>query len=189
VEIAESVVPPEHINPWNPLVFFRLHLETSKAAGYSSCYLTSPALVEYPGLDEHWEHAANVGGIYFIRQGRRHLDYGPVTDAFVNMKVPGQRPDRSELDGGGFVRGDSVQLTCAGEIPRGRVKTEEDAFYIQRTVARQPSCASIQTFRASDATEDLNRRLFLAGVVLSAAVAILLEALAIGKTSRSRADL
>lgn len=156
---------------------FRLSLDIARDAGYSACSLTSPALVSFPGHSLMWWEAN--------RQALDFLDHPPLADAMLNdaavgMSVNDRVPDRSELDSNARVRGDSIQLTC-GEIPNPK-PNPYDEFFLERVLAEKPSCASVQTFRTSDAAEDLNRRIFLGGLLLSAAVAMLLEALFTGRT-------
>jgi hypothetical protein len=163
------------------VLVFRLFLDVTRSAGYSACYMTSPALF---GLVGHglWQSASADGEAYFRR--RVPAAYAPLRDAIVHMSVPGRLPDRTVLDANAIVRGDSLQLTCNGSLPVSRKRLEEDEYYYARALAEQPSCASVQTFRAGDAAEDLNRRLFLAGFLFSAAFTMLLEALATGRTDR-----
>jgi hypothetical protein len=164
-------------------MLFRLSLEATRGAGYAACSMTSPALFGLPGDDALWDLAETRGKAFMYRREGVRMSRPPLTDAIVRMSVPGRTPDRSELDAGAVVHGGSVLLTCEDGfnhfLPR---EAREDEFFYLRTLAAEPSCASVQTFRTSDSSEDLNRRLFLAGLLLSAAVAMLLEAVALGRT-------
>lgn len=163
------------------VLIFRLFLDLTRRAGYSACYMTSPALFGLAG-NMLWQRASADGEEYFRRRTR--VAYWPLRDAIVHMSVPGRLPDRTVLDANARVRGDSLQLTCRGSLPVSRKRVEEDEYYHALALAEEPSCASVQTFRAGDASEDLNRRLFLAGFLFSAAFGMLLEALATGQTDR-----
>jgi hypothetical protein len=86
------------------------------------------------------------------------------------------------------VHSDSLEMSCSYELPNSPeqgARLEEDPFYVQRYLAEKSSCASVQTFRASDSAGELNRRVFLAGLLLSAAAAMILEALATGRTEEA----
>lgn len=163
------------------VLIFRLFLDVTRSAGYSACYMTSPALFGLVG-NTLWQRASTDGEEYFRRRVR--VAYAPLRDAIVHMSVPDRLPDRTALDANARVRGDSLQLTCRGSLPVARKRVEEDEYYHALALAEEPSCASVQTFRGGDASEDLNRRLFLAGFLFSAAFGMLLEALATGQTNR-----
>jgi hypothetical protein len=158
------------------VLHFRLSLDIARDAGYSACTLTSPAVVDLPD-DLMWLEASQQAQA-FLHHPR--LSDHLLNDAIVGMSVKDRVPGRSELDSNAIVRGDSLRLTC-GEIPNPR-PNRNDEFFLERTLAEKPSCASVQTFQTSDAAEDLNRRIFLGGLLLSAAVAMLLEALITGRT-------
>lgn len=158
------------------VLHFRLALDIARDAGYSACTLTSPAVVHLPN-DLEWLEAS-LQARAFLHQP--DLSDHLLNDAIVGMSVKGRVPARSELDSNAIVRGDSLQLTC-GEMPNPR-PNRYDEFFLERTLAEKPSCASVQVFRASDAAEDLNRRIFLGGLLFSAAVAMLLEAIFTGRT-------
>jgi hypothetical protein len=167
------------------VLLFRLSLDATRGAGYAACSMTSPALFGLPG-DNAVGDLASLSGEAFLRK-RARLAYAPLTDAIVHMSVPGRIPDRSELDANAIVHGDSLLLTCDdGFVHHLSPAAREDEYFYMRTLAVEPSCASVQSFRASDAVESLSLRLFLAGVLLGAAVTILLEALAIGRTEPAR---
>ena len=163
------------------VLLFRLYLDVTRSADYSACYMTSPALFGLSGR-RLWQTASIDGEAYF--RHRAKIAYPPLRDAIVRMSVPGRLPDRTVLDANASVRGDSLQLACTDRFPIARKRLEEDEYYYARALAEKPSCASVQTFRANDAGEDLNRRLFLAGFLLSAAFGMLLEALATGRTEQ-----
>ncbi len=185
VYIVEGLTRTPSVFFNNDSIYFRLTINASRSAGYSACYLTSPGLVEYPGASQTWDKAAQLAEIY---QERRHFtrtfEYAPLNDAIVRMAVPGELPDRTALDAHAVVRSDSLQLTCSAEVPDDPHLLESDYFSYERILATESNCASVQTYREPGAADDLNRRLFLAGVLLSAAVAMLIEAVATGRTEQ-----
>jgi hypothetical protein len=115
--------------------------------------------------------------------GLRHRGFPQhlVDDAIVEMSAKDRAPDQGEIDSSAAAHGRSVMLTC-GEIPNPKPSTQDD-FFLERKAAKRPSCASTATFRKSDEDEDLNRRIFLGGLLLSTAIAMLLEAFVTGRTA------
>lgn len=169
--------------------FFRLRLNAAESAGYSSCYVTSPSLFGLTGANAEWDLANQMGEIHRSQSAPdpKPLAYSPVKDAILQMSAPGMLPDRGSLDAGAIVRSDGLQVTCTGLIPQRPAAAEGDEFFYERTLAEQSSCASVQTFRAGDIDAELNRRLFLAGVLLSIAVGLLFEAVVSGRVEPSPA--
>jgi hypothetical protein len=188
VELAEAPVRFDESGSAS----FRIRLLATRSAGFGSCYETSPDAFEYPGADTTaWDEANNEGEIYFhdpARSPRPMLDYAPLTDAIMRMSVHGESPNRGSLDAGGVVANNLVQLTCTGIVPLPSAAYRRDAFYYERALVAQSNCSSVQTFQADNATTDLNLRVFAAGILLSAAIAMLLEALATGQTAEKTID-
>lgn len=158
------------------VLLFRFRVDASREVGHESCSMSSPVLFGNGGKYQAWYQASSAGEALLRGRG---AGAQPVMDgAIVRMAVPDRVPDRSELDAGAQVHGRSLLLTCddgfAHFPPRA---AREDDFFTMRSLVEQSSCASVQTFRAPDAAEDLNRRLFLAGALISAAVAVLLAAI------------
>jgi hypothetical protein len=157
------------------VLLFRFRVDASRAGGYGSCSISSPALFGMAGQQPLWYQASAVGEA--LLRERAPVVQPVMDDAIVQMSVPGRIPDRSELDAGAKVRGRSLLLACddgfAHFPPRA---AREDDFFNMRTLVEQSSCGSVQTFKAHGASEDRERRLFFAGALVSAAVAILLAA-------------
>jgi hypothetical protein len=108
-----------------------------------------------------------------------------IEHAIVWMAVPHRVPDRSTLDAGARVRRNRVLVTCSGIVPTPIGEQRHDPYFYERTLQEESSCASVQTFRASDAADTLNLRIFVAGILVSAAIGILLEAFVTGKIDRA----
>ncbi|MGN6588305.1 MAG: hypothetical protein ACTHKT_12695 [Solirubrobacterales bacterium] len=165
------------------VLLFRFRVDAGREVGHESCSITSPALFGSAGENQLWYQAGAAGEVLLRKRGP--VIKPVMDDAIVQMAVPDRVPDRSELDAGAKVHGASLLLTCEDGFAHFPPRTaREDDFFTMRTLAEQPSCAGVQTFRAPDAPEDLNRRLFLAGALISTAVALLLAS--IGPTSRRR---
>ncbi len=93
------------------VLLFRLYLDVTRSAGYSACYMTSPALFGLSG-SRLWQSASDGGKAYFRRRAK--IAYPPLRDAIVQMSVPGQLPDRTVLDANAIVRGDSLPADLHG---------------------------------------------------------------------------
>lgn len=171
--------------PEEQAVRFRLTLQSSRSAGFGACDVVSPALFQYQSSEEFYEPALLYGGGYLAEHGFR-LAHAPLTDARVTMAVPGERPERGELTAGAQIRRAALlQVSCSGEsspVPSSNPATE------QLENGRRSSCASIETFRDSDAVDDANRRTFFSGILISAAIGILLEAALTGTLDRDEKD-
>jgi hypothetical protein len=155
---------------------FRLTFLGSRSAGYKACYLTSPALFDFPAHEEIELDARLTGERYLDERHRLNGILGdPLTDAIVRMSVLNQQPDRAVLDSGAQIQHGEAVLTCTSISPETPQIYRSDPFYANRMLFGESSCASIQTFRSSDASDSLNRRVFFAGILISAAVGILLE--------------
>ena len=161
--------------------YFRLHLRATREAGHRSCYVTTPGLFEYPGDTEYWSVANSLGYLWFEKHGHADLDYAPLADALVRVSVDGMVPDRSALDANAAVQRRKAVLACTGNIP-SPPDDKHDPFATLRTLSTTPNCGSVQRFAASDAAADLNRRIFIAGLLASAALGMLLEAAMLGRT-------
>lgn len=111
-----------------------------------------------------------------------------VTDGIVNMSVSHEVPDRSALDSEAQVQDGAAVVTCNGYIPYAPKAYAHDPFYEERTLLDARSCGSVQTFRASDASDSIGVRIFLAGIVISAAIGMILEALITGRLDQAGED-
>jgi hypothetical protein len=178
-----------HVRHWDTderSVQFRFQLAVSRPAGYESCDLTSPALFEFQGAEPAWGQASQAP-IYFQElhpEKETRLHEWPLDDAIIWMGVPHRSPDRTVLDAGAQVRRNRILVTCTGVSPNPSGDQVRDPFYYRRTLTEESSCASVQTFRAAAASDSLNRRIFIAGILFSAAVGILLEAFITGTIDR-----
>ncbi len=183
----DTYVAAGRINDWTEgaAAEFQLVLLATRSAGYESCYMTSPALFEFQGDEQIWTDADSNRTIYLQEHHRDgNLGSGLLTDATVTMSVPGEQPDRTLLDSGAHVKRGDIVLSCSAYLPEPPSAQTEDSFFYTRELPLEPSCASVQTFRSSDAADNLNRRVFFAGILISAAVGLLLEALVTGTVDR-----
>jgi hypothetical protein len=167
---------------YSPVVFFELSVGASRSAGYSACYLTSPGLFDLSEGKRTYQGLSGEGELFDGKfEERRNLEYEQVDDGIVHMSVPGELPDRSTLDAGAVVHDDSLLLTCGAAPPSHPHLERKDRFYSARATAQQSSCASVQTFRTSGASDRLSHLAFFGGILLSTAIAMLLAALVSGR--------
>lgn len=173
------------LSPWREAdaeVKFRVQLDVSSPAGYEACHLLSPVLFEFQGADPVYVRAASA-----FEAIRGTNGFG-IDDAVMWLKIPGLEPDLSALDAGARVRRGRVVVTCTGVTPTPGHRFSHDPYFYQRRLVEESSCGSVQTFRAADAASSLNRHLFLAGILVSAAVALLIEGFLTGKAVSRRSE-
>ena len=191
-EVEGSLVMDAEIKPRLRLtgIEFRIFADISQKAGFGACELTSPAVVEYPGNDQAMEQALGAAIGHLARtndkNGRPSARPFVPHNALMWMSVPGLYPDRSSLDAEGQVRREEILLSCVSGAPSPNGRDKRDPFYYSRTLLTQSSCGSVQTFRDPGAAGSLNRHVFLAGILISIGLALLLEAVVTGLTDDRR---
>lgn len=162
---------------------FRMRVGRVRSAGYGACYLSSPAVTEFQGVDSAWSEANGEGGVFLsLRKRFPEVDYAPLTDAVFRMRIKGHPPDRSSIDGGAFVAGSRAVVTCETNIDSNAAIHRGSDYSVGMHYMRQSNCSSVQVFRDVNSAGDLNRRVFLGGLILSIAAALLLEALVTAST-------
>ncbi|MFL5832684.1 MAG: hypothetical protein ACJ76B_01710 [Solirubrobacterales bacterium] len=166
-------------------VRFRLSLDAASSAGFEACSTTSPAVLEYQGGEPEFERATNAITYLYDHHlyGTGEVEAFNVDDALVWMSVKDHQPDRGLLDHGSRVVAGRVLVTCSSTSPIASSGPREDPFASFRQALEESSCGSVQTFRRAGAAETLNERIFFAGILISAGVALLFEALLMGKTA------
>ena len=160
---------------------FRLKLMAAHTAGFGSCYVTSPAIASLGegggGREEAWTDVGEDVPFYVEEHHlSENLGRPLVLDAVAEMSVPHQEPDRSALDAGAHVQRGSAILACTTH-ERAPPPEREDQFYDYLTHLNERFCASVQTFRASNASVKLIERGFLSTILIAASVSLLLQAL------------
>ena len=167
-------------------VRFRLTLDAVSPAGFEACSTTSPAVLEYQGGDAEFERSTNAMNYLYERQlyGSDGVEAFNVDDALVWMSVEGHQPDRGLLDHGSRVDAGRVLVTCSSTSPVAPSSGPDgDPYSAFRQALEESSCGTVQTFRAAGAAETLNERVFFAGILVSAGVALLFEAFLVGTTA------
>jgi hypothetical protein len=162
---------------------FRLTFLGSRTAGFDACYLTSPELFDFRS-SEAIALETRLSGETYLAEHHRGSGVGgdPLTDAIVTMSVQNQQPDRFVLDAGAHVRHGKAVLTCTDISPETPPIYRSHPFFGTLSLfSGESACGSIQIFRSSDASESLSRHVFFAGILISAAVGILLEVFLTGR--------
>jgi hypothetical protein len=183
-----SYLATSDLPPWRKIagrVRFRLELAISRSSGFEACSLTSPALFEFNGFEPIWQRAQGAAGVGLRRgheRGRPPTRELRFADAVVWMTMKNWEPDRATLDAHAQVRRDRVLVTCTEVLPRPGRRFAGDPSFYERQLLEESSCGSVQRFVAPNSQSDLSLRLFLAGILVSAGVAMLLESLVSGRT-------
>jgi hypothetical protein len=181
-EIILAKIPPGQVQELE----LSFSAKIARRAGHLSCYVASPELQEYAAETTALDNMQNLGDGW-LDHGHRLPGVGCCVpnDAIVDSTVNGMEPDRGALDADGIVVGRRVRVICGvGAAPAAGEKN--DPWYDATTLARTSNCGAVQTFRARNASSDLNIRLFIAGALISAAAAMVIEALAAGHGGQSR---
>jgi hypothetical protein len=162
-------------------VQLRMTANVARPAGHLACYVSTPQLQDYASNTQALEAAQYVADGWLGKQGRGSKLPGVgccvANDSIVDARVREMIPDRGALDAGGIVIGRSVRVACGVQHIEPDPSQKNDPWYYAATLAMTSNCGAVQTFRAINAATDLNIRLFAAGVLVSAAAAILIEAL------------
>lgn len=160
---------------------FRLKLMAAHTAGFGSCFVTSPTMASLGegvgGREEAWTDVGDNVPFYVEEHHlSENLGRPLVLDAVVEMSVPHQEPDRSAVDAGAHVQRRRAILACTTH-ERSPPPEIEDQYYDYLTHLNERFCASVQTFRASNASAKLIERGFLSTILIAASVSLLLQAL------------
>jgi hypothetical protein len=157
---------------------FRLKLMAASTAGFDSCFVISPTVASFGEEleDEAWTDVSNVP---FYVEGHRlneNLGHPLALDAAMEMSVPHQEPDRAALEAGARVQRKRAILACTTH-ERGPPSEIEDQYYDYLTHLNERFCASVETFRATNASVKLVERDFLSTILIAVAVSLLVQAL------------
>ena len=153
-----------------------------RPAGYGGCYVTSPQLFDSSTVNAAWEIAHRAADAYSHTHSRTPFDPAKLVAGVLDVSVRHKVPDRGAIDANGVIADQAVRVECSLSTP---ATDEEVSAALVLQAATRSNCGSTQTFHASDAATILNARVFGAGLALSAAVAILLEAIFSDHRTRS----
>jgi hypothetical protein len=182
-EIAE--VPVAHWQGPSTPAEFRLTLAAARPAGFRSCYVTSPSIDDFyePGnaVEAQPDRVFSVSTFLERRRARASLEEPLYLDAIVESEVAGQEPQDLSAPAHLTSHPRAAISTCTTYPNEGHGK-EVDSYRADLNSRSSRPCAGVQMFRSSSLQATLTQRGFWAGLIASAGLAILIEALVTGVT-------
>ncbi len=170
-----------------PLVL-DMHVDVARRGSFGACYVDTPQLLE-DSTDTESFAPAQDGAVDWAQKHAKPFEVmnALFPEAVITTRVNGMIPDRSSLVSDSVVRRNAVLAICDSRVPEAdSADTRADEFYyVLKTFAKR-GCGELQRFQVIGAAEALNRRVFLGGLLLSTALAILLEAAFIGRVEGLR---
>lgn len=160
---------------------FRLKVTAAHPAGFRSCYLTSPGIGgprEGLGPDREPQISAAVEEFAVAHHSQENLLQQLTLDAVMEMIVPGQEPEAAVANANLAAQPGGTVTTCSTRSTRGLESDGEvDRFseYLRNRAGRP--CAGVQRFQSRDLQASLTKHVFISGLLLSAGMAMLLDAL------------
>jgi hypothetical protein len=154
------------------VVLLRLH-GLASSAGYKTCFASSPQLFELAAVNDAWRRAAALARTAGLRARGAVFLPTQLSSGIIDLTVAEKLPDPATLDADALIVAGGVRMTCSAAAPIGG---ELDVGRTLRQLATRSNCGSTQLFRASSAATGLTWLTFFGGLVLSAAIAALLEA-------------
>lgn len=145
-----------------------------RSAGYRSCYLRAPELFSPAASTAAWTVAAKNANRWQEAQGLAPTVVAPVGAAILSLAVRGKTPDLAAGSTQATIIGRSIRLSCTSQPPR---PNPDDPSYLPRIAATKSNCGGVARFETEGSTNVLNVRVFFAGIALSTAIALILEAL------------
>lgn len=164
---------------------FRLFVHGVQPSGYGSCELANPVLIEHPGESAVMAEAGTAtGDLEFDRLPGEVAHDRVIDDAVVWSSIPGKRPDPSTLGSNAQVRNGRVLAGCTEQLS-GKF-SNIDIYRGQRAFYERSTCGGVNRFEAFGSQDTLTRNAFFGGILISAALGLLLEVVVTGATGRRR---
>jgi hypothetical protein len=157
---------------------FRMKLKAAHSAGVRSCYLTSPGLGEArEGAPP--EEESNLDSAVRTFAGSRHdpdnLEWPIALDAIDEMSVRGQEPEAAATNAALAEQPGAAVTTCSTHPTGGLTAHGEiDRFAEYRESRAKHPCAGVWRFQTRDRQAFLSGSSFISGILLAAAVGILI---------------
>jgi hypothetical protein len=160
-----------------------LSLDLATRAGFNACYVDTPDLLEYTAASNTFTSAEDAANRWAQNHASDLVKALPLFDRVVlSTRVAGMTPDQTFLSSNQVVQHDEVRATCDGDVPDPPPETEHDDFYFYQKLFTTSGCSNSQRFHVAGSDQLLNRRVFIAGIVISLALAMLLEACVTGES-------
>jgi hypothetical protein len=182
-EIAE--VPVAHWQGPGEPAEFRLTLAAVQPAGFESCYVMNPAIGDF--YERGNADEASPETTYAIDEflkGRHvsaNLGEPLYLDAIAESEVPGQEPEDAAGSARLTLHPRAAAISCTTYPAEAQVN-ESDPYSEALSARTARPCESVQLFRSSSLQATLTKHVFVAGLLASAGITILVEALLTGVT-------
>jgi hypothetical protein len=163
---------------------FRLFVDSAQPSGYGSCELADPVLVEHPGEETNARSA--IDDLEFHPLPGEVAHERSIDEAVVWSSVPGKRPDPSTLGSNAQVRNGRVLTGCTEDLGGRSFSEPIEIFQGQRAFYERSTCGGVNRFAALGSEDTLTRNAFFGGILISAALGLLLEVAVTGATGRRR---
>jgi hypothetical protein len=182
-EVAE--VPVAHWQGPDQPAEFRLTLAAAQPAGFGSCYVTSPAIGDfYESGNADEAPPETTFSVSTFLQGRNvsaNLEEPLYLDAFAESEVPGQEPEDTAASTRLTLHPRAAIASCT-TFPTEAHSGELDPYSEDLSARAARPCAGLQLFRSSSLQATLTRHVFFSGLLASAGITMLIEALVAGVT-------
>jgi hypothetical protein len=160
---------------------FRLKVTAVHPAGFHSCFLTSPG-IGGPGeeIDPRPEPKIRSAVETFVESHHspENLTSQIALDAVMEMADPGQEPEAAIASAAVATQPGGAVTTCSTHETRGlTVEGEIDRFAQYRQSRAKRPCAGVRRFQPRNLQASLTRRTYISGVLLSAGMAMFIDAL------------
>lgn len=182
-DVAE--VPVAHWRGPDEPAEFRLTLAAAQPAGFESCYVMNPAIGDFyesGNADEASPKTTYVIGEFL--EGRHvsaNLGEPLYLDAITESEVPGQEPEDASRSARLTLHPRAAVISCT-TFPAETHANESDPYSEALSARTARPCESVQLFRSSSLQATLTEHVFIAGLLASAGITILVEALLTGVT-------
>jgi hypothetical protein len=177
-------IPPGSVGTGPGTIRFRLYVDGAQSSGYGSCELANPVLIEHPG-----EETSAREGVFDLEIHRLPGEVAHervINEAIVWSSVPGKRPDPSTIGSNAQVRNGRVLIGCTEGIGGGSFKEPTNIYEGQRAFYERSTCGGVNRFEALGSEDVLTRNAFFGGILISAALGLLLEVAVTGATGRRK---
>lgn len=160
---------------------FRLKVTAAHPAGFHSCYLTSPGIGgprEEIGFYPEPKIRSAVETFAESHHSPDNLMNQIALDAVMEMAVPGQEPEAAAASAAVATQPGGAVTTCSTHETGGlTVEGEIDRFAEYRQNRAKRPCAGVQRFQSRNLQASLTRHAYISGVLLSAGMAMFIDAL------------
>jgi hypothetical protein len=160
-------------------------LAAAQYASFGSCYVMNPAVGEFyesGNADEASpETTYSVDEFLKDRHVSANLGEPLYLDAIAESEVPGQEPEDAAGSARLTLHPRAAIISCT-TFPAEAHASESDPYIEALSARTARPCESVQLFRSSSLQATLTEHVFISGLLATAGLAILIEALLTGVT-------